>query len=584
MRYALTTELIRRVPGAIQFDVTYCCCCAKNRICSTTKKKEIPENSKKNPEKGTKLRTPVMEDDLEPAPDPPPNSSTATASASEDSAPYMTQSPIPISPATPVDGRRKSSDRDFRSMYNGLKLKTNEYTAKTDKQLAAHREEINALRSKLQRVTSAQPKVISRQGDDEFLTKGKKKKCEFTSCTNDTEDALIKCNACEIWVCETCNDIPISKLKSVMNKCPGVYFVCKTCRELTIAMDPGTTEKMNELEKLVSSLQETEKTLLEQIQSANRESGSLRARIKELEDQAVKSENQFMYQGKLIQHTRKELEKREADLTEQQNGNLSSQKKIDEIQALLDKKTMEAVQLEGEFKKLRNNSNPGSIADTNIEAILNKRLDKIENSIDRIITKKLEESMKGVTEIGEKIDEAITTNKKTFAQTVGGNVTETLTTAFRDRQNQERVNEAEREKRSTNLIVYGVSEPNKESQKADDGAFVSALFEKIGVAHHPKEIIRLGPRNEDRARPVKLIMESENDKNTVLARLSNLKNAEDTFRKISIREDYTREEREMVRDMVKKAAEKNDAENTQEWKVRGTPKTGLRLVKITKRQ
>ena len=170
--------------------------------------------------------------------------------------------------------------------------------------------------------------------------------------------------------------------------------------------------------------------------------------------------------------------------------------------------------------------------------------------------------MKGVTEIGEKIDEAITTNKKTFAQTV----TKTLTTIFRDTQNQERVNEAEREKRSTNLIIYGVSEPNKESQKADDDAFVSALFEKIGVAHHPKEIIRLGPRNKDRARPVKLIMESENEKNTVVARLSNLKNAEDTFRKISIREDYTREEREMVRDMVKKGAEKNDVENTQEWK------------------
>lgn len=35
---------------------------------------------------------------------------------------------------------------------------------------------------------------------------------------------------------------------------------------------------------------------------------------------------------------------------------------------------MEAVQLEGEFKKLQNKSNPRNIADTNIN-----RLDKIEN-------------------------------------------------------------------------------------------------------------------------------------------------------------------------------------------------------------
>ena len=148
-----------------------------------------------------------------------------------------------------------------------------------------------------------------------------------------------------------------------MNKCHGVYFVCKTCRESTIAMDPGTTEKTDDLKKLVSKLQTTKKSLLGQLQNANIENSSLRIRIKELEDKAEQSESQFMYQGKLIQHRRKKLEKREADLAEQVNGSISSQKKIDEIQALLDKKTMEAVQLEGEFKKLRKNSNTGSIAD-----------------------------------------------------------------------------------------------------------------------------------------------------------------------------------------------------------------------------
>ena len=83
---------------------------------------------------------------------------------------------------------------------------------------------------------------------------------------------------------------------------------------------------------------------------------------------------------------------------------------------------------------------------------------------------------------------------------------------------------------------------------------------------------------------MKLVMESDDDKDTIMARLGNLKNAEDVFRKVSIRDDYTLEEREMVREFVKKAEAKNAAENTQEWKVRGTPKTGLRLVKITKRQ
>ena len=139
---------------------------------------------------------------------------------------------------------------------------------------------------------------------------------------------------------------------------------------------------------------------------------------------------------------------------------------------------------------------------------------------------------------------------------MGGNVTDSLTTAFRNRKNQEIVNEAEREKRSANLIIYGVSEPNMESQKEDDESFVSSLLEKIGVAHRPKHILRLGQRTEEKTRPVKLVMESENVKDTIMARLGNLKNAEDVFRKISVREDYSREEREMVQEMVKKAAEK----------------------------
>ena len=190
--------------------------------------------------------------------------------------------------------------------------------------------------------------------------------------------------------------------------------------------------------------------------------------------------------------------------------------------------------------------------------------------------------MKGVNAIGVKIDDANPTNKKTFAQELGGNITDMLTTAFRNRQNQERVNEADRERRSANLIMASMNQIK--TQKENDETFVFELLDKIGVAQRPKHILRLGPRNDEKVRPVKIVMGSENDKETIMARLSNLKNAEEAFRKISIREDYTIEEREMVLGMVRKETEKNDPENTQEWKVRGTPKTGLRLVRINKRQ
>ena len=191
--------------------------------------------------------------------------------------------------------------------------------------------------------------------------------------------------------------------------------------------------------------------------------------------------------------------------------------------------------------------------------------------------------MKEVTEIGAKIQDAFTTNKS-FADCVRGDVTDSLTTAFRNSKNEDMVHEKEKEKRSANLIIYGIAESSGDDMKENDQIFVSTLFDKIGVAKRPKQLFRLGAQAEGKTRPVKVVMATETDKDTIMARLGNLKNAEEVYRKVSVRDDYTLEEREMVREYAKKAQAKNEAENTQEWKVRGTPKTGLRVVKITKRQ
>ena len=56
-----------------------------------------------------------------------------------------------------------------------------------------------------------------------------------------------------------------------------------------------------------------------------------------------------------------------------------------------------------------------------------------------------------------------------------------------------------------------------------------------------------------------------------MSRLPNLRNAEDIYRKLSARDDYTLEERELMKEWVNKAEEENKEGNTQQWKVRGTP-------------
>ena len=105
----------------------------------------------------------------------------------------------------------------------------------------------------------------------------------------------------------------------------------------------------------------------------------------------------------------------------------------------------------------RSSADPGAQKLVDIGALLNERLDKIENNIDSIITKKLNESIKEVNNIGEKIDSAITNNKKTFAESVGG-AKDPLKNAFLNSRNQEIVHQKERDKRSANLIIYGIKE------------------------------------------------------------------------------------------------------------------------------
>ena len=67
-------------------------------------------------------------------------------------------------------------------------------------------------------------------------------------------------------------------------------------------------------------------------------------------------------------------------------------------------------------------------------------------------------------------------------------------------------------------------------------------------------------------------MANAGDKDTIMSRLGNLKNAEEIYCKVSVRDDYTIEERELIKEWVNKAEQKNKKDNTKAWKVRGTPK------------
>ena len=150
----------------------------------------------------------------------------------------------------------------------------------------------------------------------------------------------------------------------------------------------------------------------------------------------------------------------------------------------------------------------------------------------------------------------------------------------------EMIENQEQEKRKNNLIIYGINEEGTDdniSLQERDCNFINSFLETIEVDVAPKQIVRLGTANADKKRPVKVILKSSEDKENIVSNLNKLKNADATLRGISVRDDYTIEERKLIKMMNEEAKKKNQAENVTHWKVRGTPKNGLRVVKITTR-
>ena len=153
-----------------------------------------------------------------------------------------------------------------------------------------------------------------------------------------------------------------------------------------------------------------------------------------------------------------------------------------------------------------------------------------------------------------------------------------------ENRNEQLVQERERKIRSTNIILHGVSEDVDKNKGNPDEEFVTAFLETIGISNKPDSIIRLGKPDLKKNRPIKIRMKNESERENVMSRLPNLKNAEERFKRISVTEDYTMEERNEIRKWVEKDKEKNQDESSKIiWKARGTPKNGMRLVKFTKR-
>ena len=209
-----------------------------------------------------------------------------------------------------------------------------------------------------------------------------------------------------------------------------------------------------------------------------------------------------------------------------------------------------------------------------------KNTDHLVQSMEKILTKKLQ----AIETRFSKIEDSLKGNNNqasTYSDVLSKNIQPKLIeNVIQATKNSERVIETERQRREGNIIIYGAKlEPGETDQ-----SYLKEFFEVIGVSVIPKNIMRLGKEDNGRPQPLKITLENIEHKNQIMARLSNLKNAENKYRSTSVRDDYTFEERQLVKKFNEQARSMNDKENPTNfsYKVRGDPKNGLRIVRVTK--
>ena len=217
--------------------------------------------------------------------------------------------------------------------------------------------------------------------------------------------------------------------------------------------------------------------------------------------------------------------------------------------------------------------------------MLDEKVSAIESNLEKMINNKLGEiAERNVTETSDNVNGSSSTNQLNYAKALA--VPKELRNIIREAKNDEKVEVMEIEKRANNFIIHGAEEvgDSNEDIKQEDNQYVKDILMVLGVACEPKSVDRIGQPTENKWRPIKVIMNTKDDKMKAMNNLRRLKGEEESFGKISITDDYTSSEQEEIKRWFRKAQEKSSENPEKIFKVRGDPKNGLRLVGFTRQQ
>ena len=151
----------------------------------------------------------------------------------------------------------------------------------------------------------------------------------------------------------------------------------------------------------------------------------------------------------------------------------------------------------------------------------------------------------------------------------------------------------DRNDRVNNIILFHAEESKekeRDKRRVEDVKLVEGFMEEILGNNIPsiEKISRLGPREDNKKRPIKVRLTHLEDKERLFSNLGNLRNAPDPFHSIIVRHDLTPQQHKKLKELQRDAEEENKTLEDNKYKhvVRSTsvPLWDPKIVKIKLKQ
>ena len=124
--------------------------------------------------------------------------------------------------------------------------------------------------------------------------------------------------------------------------------------------------------------------------------------------------------------------------------------------------------------------------------------------------------------------------------------------------NAQLVEEKEKKLRSKKLIIHGVEKSfseNKDDVIKSDDTYINNFIAALKITSTVKSASRIGLPAPDKNPPIKVVVNTDEERNRILSNLRNLKDIPE-YKTISVTEDFTITERRIIKDWSDKPKEK----------------------------